>query len=211
MPKPSGQKDGKNARARILDAADEVFVRRGIDGARTREIAAKAGVNKALIHYYFRTKTDLARAVWLRIASSLVPGIFQMMASDAPLDDKIDAFVDSYLTRLKRHPYLPAYVVSEAARRPDFVPAFYASGRGAAAKRMVRKLRDQIQEQVKKGKIAPIDADQFFITLASSCMFPFVMRAMLSAALGIGPSQFDSFIERRRKTLPAFLKRGLRR
>jgi len=81
MVKPSGQSE-TDTKQRILDAADEIFVRRGIDGARMQEIADHAGVNKALLHYYFRSKADLARAVWLRIASSFVPGILEMLASD---------------------------------------------------------------------------------------------------------------------------------
>jgi len=102
MVKPPGQ-PSPDTKARILDAADEIFVRRGIDGARMQEIADQAGVNKALLHYHFRSKADLARAVWLRIASSFVPGIFQMMASDISLDEKIDRFVDAYHTRLAKH------------------------------------------------------------------------------------------------------------
>src|SRR6187551_2579142 len=89
MVKPSGQ-TASDTKTRILDAADAVFVRRGIDGARMQDIADHAGVNKALLHYHFRSKADLAQAVWLRIASSFVPGIFQMMASDISLDEKID-------------------------------------------------------------------------------------------------------------------------
>jgi len=81
---------------RILDAADAVFVRRGIDGARMQEIADRARVNKALLHYYFKSKAGLARAVWLRIASSFVPGVLQMLGSDLPLKDKIDGFVNAY-------------------------------------------------------------------------------------------------------------------
>jgi AcrR family transcriptional regulator len=71
--KPRGQTSA-DTKGRILDAADEIFVLRGIDGARMQEIADRAGVNKALLHYHFRSKADLARAVWLRIASSFVPG-----------------------------------------------------------------------------------------------------------------------------------------
>ena len=94
MERPSG---------RILDAADAVFVRRGIDGASMQEIANHAGVNKVLLHYHFRTKADLAQAVWLRVTSSFAPGILQMLASHRPLDDKIDP-CDAYRTRLTRHP-----------------------------------------------------------------------------------------------------------
>jgi hypothetical protein len=133
-----------------------------------------------------------------------------MMASDAPLDDKIDRFVDSYITTLARHPYLPAYVVSEAARRPDLVDAFYSSGRALAARRMICKLREQIEAQVRKKRMAPVSAEQFFVTLAGACAFPFVARPMISEALGVGPRRFERFVKQRRKDLPAFLKRGLR-
>jgi AcrR family transcriptional regulator len=210
MVKPSGQAKA-DAKTRILDAADEIFVRRGIDGARMQEIADRAGVNKALLHYHFRSKADLARAVWLRIASSFVPGIMEMLASDLSLSDKIDQFVDAYHRKLTSHPYLITYVVSEAARCPDFVDAFHSPEQKRTARRMVDKLREQIDEQVRAKKMAPLSADQFVVTLASSCLFPFAARPMLSEVLGLSPKEFKGFIERRRKELPAFLKRALQR
>jgi len=64
----------RDTEQRILDAAHAVFVRRGSAGARMQEIAAEAGVNQALLHYYFRTKELLARAAFERAGarSSLV-------------------------------------------------------------------------------------------------------------------------------------------
>jgi len=208
MVKPSGQTE-TDTRQRILDAADEIFVRRGIDGARMQEIADHAGVNKALVHYYFRSKANLARSVWLRIASSFVPGIFEMMASDLPLDDKIDQFVDAYHTTLTRHPYLLAYVISEAARHPDLVDDFYSTERRQAARRMINKLREQIGEQVKGKNVAPVSAEQFLVTLTSSCLFPFAAQPMIAEVLGLGPTGVREFMRRRRTELPAFLKRAL--
>ncbi|HYI92364.1 MAG TPA: TetR family transcriptional regulator, partial [Bryobacteraceae bacterium] len=171
-----------------------MFVRRGIDGARMQEIADQAGVNKALLHYEFRSKADLARAVWLRVASSFVPGILQMMASDLSLADKIDQFIDAYHTRLTRHPYLMAYVISEAARHPDLVEDFCSSEKRQAARRMIDKLREQLDELAQAKKIAPVSAEHFFITLASSCFFPFATRPMISAVLGLNPTGFRKFI-----------------
>ena len=208
MVKPSGQAE-TDTKQRILDAADEIFVRRGIDGARMQEIADHAGVNKALLHYYFRSKADLARAVWLRIASSFVPGILEMLASDLSLDDKIDRFVDAYYARLTRHPYLLAYVISEAARHPDLVDDLYSAERRQIARRMVNKLREQIDEHVKAKGIAPVSAEQFLVTLTSSCLFPFAARPMIAEVLGLGPTGFHAFMKRRRSELPAFLKRAL--
>jgi TetR/AcrR family transcriptional regulator len=208
MVKPSGQTE-TDTKQRILDAADEIFVRRGIDGARMQEIADHAGVNKALLHYYFRSKANLARAVWLRIASSFVPGIFEMMASDLSLNDKIDQFVDAYHTMLTRHPYLLAYVISEAARHPDVVEDFYSTERRQAARRMINKLREQIDEHVKGKKLAPVSAEQFLVTLTSSCLFPFAAQPMIADVLGLGPTGVRAFMKRRRRELPAFLKRAL--
>jgi TetR/AcrR family transcriptional regulator len=174
-----------------------------------QEIADRAGVNKALLHYHFRSKADLARAVWLRIASSFAPGILVMMASDLPLDDKIDRFVDAYYTKLTRHPYLMSYVISEAARRPDLID-FYSADRRQAARRMIDKLRTQIDERVKARKMAPVSAEQFFVTLASSCLFPFAARPMITEVLGLRPAGFPAFMKRRRRELPEFFKRALK-
>lgn len=198
-----------DAKSRILDAADEIFVRRGIDGARMQEIADHAGVNKALLHYYFRSKAQLAQAVWFRIASSFAPGILQMMASDLPLDDKIDRCVDAYHTTLTRHPYLMAYVISEAARHPELLDGFYTVERRRAARRMIDKLRVQIDDGVRAKKMRPVSAEQFFVTMVSSCLFPFAAWPMLAQVLGIGASGHRQFMRRRRTELPAFLKRAL--
>lgn len=210
MVKPFGQA-GDNTRTRILDAADIVFVRRGVDGARTVEIAELAGVNKSLLHYYFRSKAGLARAVWQRIASDFVPGIFQMLASDLSLEDKVDQFVASYHQMLSRHPYLLSYVLSEAARHPDLATEFYTAEKQQAARQTIERLQQQIDAQVEAGRMAPISADQFFVSLVGSCLFPFAARPILTEVLGLGPEQFEAFISARRQELPMQLKRILTR
>src|SRR5215475_13062499 len=82
------RRDGRTEQ-RILDAAHAVFVRSGTAGARTQEIAKEAGVNSALLHYYFRTKERLAQAVFARAAGQLFPAVLRILGSDAPLDDKV--------------------------------------------------------------------------------------------------------------------------
>src|SRR6516164_4951466 len=78
---------------RILDAAHHVFVRRGTAGARMQDIATEAGVNQALLHYYFRSKARLSEAVFRRAARQLFPGVVEVMSSDAGLDDKVRRIV----------------------------------------------------------------------------------------------------------------------
>src|SRR5918992_1083630 len=92
---------------RILDAAHKVFVRRGTAGARMQEIADEAGVNKALLHYYFRNKERLAEAVFERAAHRLLPPLLAMLGSDASLEEKIEGAVHHYLDVVSGSPFLP--------------------------------------------------------------------------------------------------------
>src|SRR5690242_15629993 len=86
--RPAARRDG-DTEQRILDAAHTVFLRRGTAGARMQEIAAEARVNQALLHYYFRTKEQLARAAFERAGSQLMPAVIQEVGSDRPLDEKV--------------------------------------------------------------------------------------------------------------------------
>src|SRR5512138_3136226 len=123
MVKPAGQSPADDAESRILDAADAVFVRRGTDGARMQEIADEAGVNKALLHYYYRSKERLSDAVFERVAAVLFSDVLPIMASDLELEEKIDRFVEADLALLCRHPYLPGYVLGELAHHPERLTA----------------------------------------------------------------------------------------
>src|SRR3954470_16415970 len=92
---------------RILLAARAVFMRRGTAGARMQEIAEEAGVNQALLHYYFRSKEGLSAAVFQQFAARLFPALIQTLGSDALLDEKIDRIVALYLDNLSLNPFLP--------------------------------------------------------------------------------------------------------
>src|SRR5690348_11057879 len=85
-PRRPPRRDG-DTEQRILDAAHAVFVRRGTAGARMQEIASEAQVNQALLHYYFRSKEQLARAAFERAGSQLMPAVIRVVASDDPLEE----------------------------------------------------------------------------------------------------------------------------
>src|SRR5690242_4754324 len=112
------ERDG-DTEQRILDAAHRVFLRGGTAGARTQEIAAEAGVNSALLHYYFRSKERLAEAVFRRAAAELFPVVAGILMSEHSLEDKVRQVITVELDRLSRTPYLPAYIISELAYHPE--------------------------------------------------------------------------------------------
>lgn len=200
--------------AKILDAAHRVFIRRGTAGARMQEIADEAGVNKALLHYYFRSKSRLADAVFRHIAAGIFARLREAAGSDAELEAKVRRIVDIYLDQLTKTPYVPGYILSELNLHPDrarqFLEAVHLRNDGGEVPTFLLKLAAQIQERVRDGTMRPIPPRQFIVNLASLCVFPFAARPMVCTLLGLDERGFDEFIAERKAGLADFFLSGLR-
>lgn len=198
---------------RILAAARQVFVRRGTVGARMQEIAAEAGVNQALLHYYFRTKDHLAAVVFREAAARLLPAIAELLGSDASIEEKVESFVHLYIDSVRQNPFVPGYLVSELHQQPERLTALIeAAGPGVrmAADAVRQRLGAQLSEAAVAGEIRAITAEQFFVNMVALCVMPFLARPLLHALLGMDPESFDRFLDERRAELPGFIIRGLR-
>jgi TetR/AcrR family transcriptional regulator len=199
---------------RILDAAHAVFVRRGTAGTRMQEIATEAGVNQALLHYYFRNQEQLAQAAFERAAKGFMPAVVQVIASDGGLEEKVRRIVDLELDHLARAPYLPGYIIGEVTHHPERAAQLIAAATGLTAReigpRVLATLRRQIEARVEAGAMRPIAPESFVVNLMALCIFPFAARPMIQAMLGFDDRRFDHFIARRRRDLPAFFLGALR-
>lgn len=208
-PAPDGDTE-----ARILDAAHAVFMRTGTHGARMQEIAREAGVNHALLHYYFRSKERLAEAVFRRAATQLFPPVLEALASDATIEEKVARVVATEIDVLSRAPLLPGYILAEINHHPERAGQLIGSLTGlqtqGIAPRLFGTLGKQIEERVRAGTMRPITPDQFLINLVSLCIFPFAARPMLTAVLGVDEAAFARMMKRRRTELVAFFLAGLR-
>jgi TetR/AcrR family transcriptional regulator len=214
VPKSKKVQPDVQTEERILDAARKVFIRRGTSGARMQEIAAEAGVNQALLHYYFRSKERLSLAVFQQMASRLFPALILTLASDASIDEKIDRVIALYIENLSKNPFLPGYILSELHHHPDRIPHLLASATGVDPSAMLAqalaRLGRQIDERVAAGTMRPISPQQFAANLISLCVFPFAARPMLSMALQLDDAGFAHFIDERRLELPRFFKQAIR-
>jgi AcrR family transcriptional regulator len=220
MVKPTGRKkiapaaDDPDTEQRILDAAHRVFIKRGTAGARMQEIADEAGVNKALLHYYFRSKSRLSDAVFQRVAKGIFSRLSDAAGSDMELEDKVRRIIDIYLDQLSRTPYVPGYVIGELNQHPERALQFLDAVRPAqganAVPAFLAKLAAQIQDRVRAGTMRPISPRQFIANLASLCVFPFAARPMLYVVLGLDDKGFSDFIAERKKGLADFFLSGLR-
>jgi TetR/AcrR family transcriptional regulator len=214
MVKSASEPRDRDTEQRILDAAHAVFLRRGTAGARTQEIAKEAGVNSALLHYYFRSKERLADAVFQRAAGELLPTVIRILGSDAELETKVEQVVDVELRQLLKTPYLPGYILSELAHHPERVRQLFSTVTGMTPSeigaRVFKVLGAQINARVRAGRMHPIAPEQLAVNLLALCVFPFAARPMVMALLGLDQAGFNQFIERRRKELAPFFLRALR-
>ena len=178
-----------------------------------QEIANEAGVNKALLHYYFRSKDRLAEAVFQRVAAGLFGRIAQVLTSPMELEDKVRALIAAYLDQLTKTPFVPGYVLSELNLHPDRAGQFVemiSRASGASPSGVIGLLQQQIDARVRDGSMREIDADQFFTNLVSLCVFPFAAKPLLCAVLRMDDRGFTDYIERRKAALPAFYLDALR-
>ena len=108
----------KSTEEKILDAARKVFVQKGLDGARMQDIADEAGINKALLHYYFRTKDKLFEMIFMETVGKIFPRFEMILLSDMDFFEKIRQIVSSYIEVIIHNPYLPLFVLNEMNKQP---------------------------------------------------------------------------------------------
>lgn len=190
---------------KILTAARKVFLIRGMDGARMQDIADEAGINKALLHYYFRSKDKLFEQIFLETATSFLPKVIAILESDDPLFQKIERFCDEYISQLIQTPYVPIFVLNEINRQPK---AFLKKIVGKNPPPVFNVLV-QIEKETKAGAIKAVDPIQLLLNIISLCLFPFVASPLVQLITGINEKQFSALMEKRKREVPQLIIESL--
>jgi len=164
-----------NTEEKILEAAKNVFVSKGMEGARMQEIADEAGINKALLHYYFRSKERLFEAIFSEIIKFAFPTITRIVQSDEPIVAKIEQVIDAYIDLLIKHPFIPGFIIKELNRDPSglfkLVVKFGLNP---------QVIFDQIQLAMDRGEIIQMQPRHLAANIISMCIFPFAARPIIS-------------------------------
>ncbi|HEV8282750.1 MAG TPA: TetR/AcrR family transcriptional regulator [Chitinophagaceae bacterium] len=195
-------KKDQSAETKILVAARKVFLTKGLAGARMQDIADEASINKALLHYYFRSKEKLFEVIFMESAQKLFPKINFIFESNMPLFEKIEHFADEYITVMVENPYLPLFVLNEINQNP--VSFFKKLNEKFGFPNPVLFLK-QIEKEIKKGTIKRINPVQLLMNMLSLCIFPFMAKPIFQLRMSLGEMQFREFMEQRKKEVPKFI------
>lgn len=185
----------------ILDAAKEIFERKGMEAARMQEIADEAGINKSMLHYYYRSKQLLFEAVFKSAFALLAPQLDEIINADTSIFEKIRNFSGNYISFVIKHPYLPNFIIQELNRNPDFVKKLISQKKFPN----ISKFKQQVNEKVKEGVIMPIKAEQLFINIISLNIFPFIGAPLLKGFVNVNDDTYKQLMEDRKTEIADFI------
>lgn len=191
----------ENTEVQILDAAKNVFQTKGMDGARMQEIADKAGINKAMLHYYYRSKQLLFEAVFKNAFSLLAPQLNAILNDDSSIENKVKNFTSNYISFIIKHPYLPTFIIQELNRNPDFILGM-KTNKGFPN---LEKFKKQVAYEVEMGIIKPIGAEQLFINILALNVFPFIAKPLIMALINVDNEAYKQLIEARKIEVANFI------
>jgi TetR/AcrR family transcriptional regulator len=202
----------KNTEQRIYEAARRVFLEKGLAGARMQEIADEAGINKSLLHYYFRTKDKLFEGIFNEVIMRISAGLAGTFEKDMDVLGRIRSLVDIYIDVLTENRYLPLFVLNEMSHNPEKFSQVFAQHVLVHMKKFILQILDEVQ----KGKINPIHPVHLLLNVLSLIIFPFAAVPVMSKIvektgmdINIPPIDMEIFLKERKAIVSEFIENAL--
>lgn len=192
----------------IFESATEVFIEKGMDGARMQDIANHAGINKALLHYYYRTKDQLFNAVFEKIAGQMFKKFAPVFDENLSLEEKLRFFFREHITFMQKNPRLPAFLMNELHRNPDRIKRII---QGIDINKIWTTIEAQHKEDLIKYNITRESIPQLMTSIAAMSVFPFLAKPIVGSLMEKMGYDFDKYIEQRKEYAADFVIRALKK
>ena len=198
---------GISTEENILNVAREVFMRNGYSGTTMQQIADEAGINKSLLHYYYRSKEKLFGQIFAEVFSQFIPELGKIFMTDKSLEEKIRAFVDSYIEGFIRNPLIPIFVMQELSTNPQHLADLIR--KSGIDPEMVIKM---ISESLKKEDLNIQDPRQFKVNMIGLCVFPFAAQPLIQRLIFNNDEKaYSKFLLERKHEVSEFLLNAIRK
>lgn len=183
---------------KIKAAANAVFTKKGFSGTRTRDIAEEAGINLALLNYYFRSKEKLFDIVMMDNIQQFLTGIKGLLNNEAlSLTEKVTLVAENYINLLRTQPDMPLFILSEIRSNPEKL----ANNMNVKEILLKSHFYQQLHEAL-NGKVNPL---HFIMNIISLTVFPFVASPLLKVIGDLKQDDFDKMVEERKKMIPVWI------
>jgi AcrR family transcriptional regulator len=192
-----------SAEEKIKNAARVIFHKKGFAAARTRDIAEEAGINLALLNYYFRSKEKLFDIIMLESLQGFFMSVTTLFNNEeSSWEEKIEIFISNYIDMLIKQPDIPLFILSELRANPNAL----ISKMNVKEVMFKSHFMKQFQEQIKKGNIVPTHPLHFLMNLIGMAVFPFIGSPILKNLGDLKQGDFDELMQQRKKLIPQWIK-----
>ena len=186
---------------RILTCAERLFLEKGFDGTSMSDIALCVGINRPTLHYYFRTKDKMFRAVLARIVLSFVPQVYDIVAGrDKSVAERVSQVIDAYILIFMEKPCLPLFMVREVQRDFDFLVRMLQQEQ---IDRYAHKIIQALQAEMDEGKLKKVPLRTLVYTFYGLMTFPFLSRRLTESLLLAEGETFADMMEEWKKQVVA--------
>ena len=188
---------------KIKTAANIVFIKKGFAGTRTRDIAEEAGINLALLNYYFRSKEKLFDIVMMENIQRFLSGMRGVLNDEnLALKEKVALIAENYTVMLKIQPNMPLFILGEIKSNPEKLVTNMKVKEIMLKSHFYQQLREALGD-----KVNPL---HFLINIISLTVFPFVASPMLKVVGDMKDEDFEKMVEERKKMIPVWIEAMLK-
>ena len=190
-----------SAEEKIKEAARKLFTQKGFSATRTRDIAEEAGINLALLNYYFRSKQKLFDIIMMENFRQFIQAIsVNFLSAGTTLEEKLGKVITMYIDFLTQNPDLPLFILNELRNNPGQL--------AASIEREIGSTRAELFGQLKAaaGRTGGIDPFHLMANLVGLTVFPFVGRPILQKVTGVNDKQFNELMQQRKELIPLWIK-----
>jgi len=188
---------------KIKSAAKKVFQEKGYAASRTRDIAEEAGINLALLNYYFRSKQKLFELIMMETLQGFIQSMSTVFNDpNSTLENKINVFSNNYIDFLLREPGIPLFILSEIKANP------YHIVQNVKMKEILMDsyFRKQFEKAIQEKKLPQQNIMHFLMNLIALTVFPFVASPLLKALGGFDDQAFNQLMLERKSLIPKWIQ-----
>lgn len=172
---------------KIKEAARRVFIAKGFDGCSSREIAKEAGMNVALVNYYFRSKSKLFQLIFQAAMEDFLLSMVDVFESDLPLESRVRILIEREYDFLTKNPEIPMFIIAEITRKDGCS----IDKMGIHERIKETGIYEECIRAQEEGKMRKIDMVSIMMIMKSNCQFPFMSRPLVKGIHNLTDEQFD--------------------
>ena len=194
----------KTTELKIKEAARKLFMQKGFAATKTRDIAEEAGLNLALLNYYYRSKEMLFNIIIMESIGEFFSRMALVVNDEATsLEEKFKKMTSEYLEMIKQNPDLPLFVINEV-RNPD--SAFFDKVNNELTP-LSSFMKQQIKTNIAEGKMDNTHQLHVMANCIGLILFPFLSAPILKRFANVSDEEFNSLMLERKELIPLWMTR----